>query len=199
MGVLPAFLSTGYDSAWPIGFVPTASSLYEDQTYINEERRRLAKLGYVTRDIGVAALSAEDIVEALETIGALYVAGGNVFYLLQELQRKDLLPVLREYISSGRPYVGASAGAVILAPSTEYVSSIDDTDEAPEIDGFEGLGVIRFSPLPHYGERESLGVYHSILERHSGESHFVLLPDDRAIITCDGVSYTVVESAVVEP
>ena len=54
------------------------------------------------------------------------MAGGNTFYLMQELKKKKLIFSIKRAIKNGTPYIGSSAGSVILCPIIFYVKEIDN-------------------------------------------------------------------------
>nr|WP_273751565.1 Type 1 glutamine amidotransferase-like domain-containing protein [Leuconostoc mesenteroides] len=62
----------------------------------------------------------DTVVHKIEQAEILFITGGNTFYLLQKLKRKNLLPLLTEKIKNGTPYIGESPGAISLAPGIEY-------------------------------------------------------------------------------
>ena len=56
-----------------------------------------------------------------------------------------------ELIKGGKPYIGSSAGSIVLAPDIRYIERMDSPKKAPELKDSAGLGAIDFYPLPHYG------------------------------------------------
>ena len=90
----------------------------------------------------------------LETIGAIFISGGNVFILRQAMRLSgldDILTGLRR-----RPdflYAGYSAAGCVLAPSLKGYEIVDPV-ETPyaELDEiiWEGLGLLDFAFVPHW-------------------------------------------------
>jgi dipeptidase E len=66
------------------------------------------------------------------------------------LKRTGADKILIEQIKSGKPYVGESAGSIILSPNIEYVKGMDDFKAAPNLESFSSLGLVDFYPLPHH-------------------------------------------------
>jgi dipeptidase E len=192
------FLNAKPLEQYTIGFVPTAGNCYSDPHFVEADRRRLADLKCPIVDIDIEAMSRDEIIAATACLDAIYMAGGNTFYLLQELQRKDIVGHLADIVKNGLPYIGASAGAVILAPTVDYVSAIDEVGSAPDLKDFDGMDLVRFSPLPHYGDPKYLDVYHQILRDHVDTHKFVLLRDDQVLLTEDGDTYCVATSGQIE-
>jgi dipeptidase E len=97
--------------------------------------------------------------EILENAEAFFVGGGNTFRLLDCLDRSGLLEVIRRRALSGVPYIGASAGTNIAAPT------IKTTNDMPIVEprGFAALGLVPFQINPHYMDAEPNS-------RHMGET-----------------------------
>ena len=92
-------------------FVPFA--LRDRDAYTARVRSRFAKEGIDVRGVRPEGSEAA-VVEAAE---ALFVGGGNTFRLLDTLQRTGLLEAIRRRARRGAPYLGASAGTNVAAPT----------------------------------------------------------------------------------
>ena len=103
--------------------------------------------------IGVRALAeGADAVRTIEKAPAVFVGGGNTFRLLLKLQRAGVLGALRERARSGMPYMGASAGTNIAAPT------IRTTNDMPIVEppgGLAALGLVPFQINPHYVDADA--------------------------------------------
>ena len=146
----------GYlDHAWPairdffgparrLAFVPFA--LFDRAAYVAKVRARFAPEGFEVTGVTPDAAGAS-ILEASECV---FVGGGNTFRLIDTLQRTGLLDVLRRRALSGLPYMGASAGTNITAPS------IRTTNDMPILQppSFDALGLVPFQINPHYVDPE---------------------------------------------
>jgi dipeptidase E len=175
----------------PLGFVQTAGNSYSDPVFVREDRARLTRLGFPLIDIDFDKTDRKEAVDLLANVSALYVAGGNTFHLLQAVTRLSLRETLAKAVHDGLPYVGASAGAVLLAEDIGYVAGIDDPSVASSLADYRGLGLIKFRPLPHFGKPKYMSKYFAILESDPN-AHYLLLPDNRAFETSDGIKYTVI-------
>ncbi len=121
-------------------FVPFA--LREEFAYTEKVAERFAAEG-----IDVVRLTADAAgVAALKWAEAVFVGGGNTFRLLHHLQRSGLLEGLKERARAGMPYLGASAGTNIAAPT------IKTTNDMPIVEprSFTALGLVPFQINPHY-------------------------------------------------
>src|SRR5690606_22432552 len=55
----------------------------------------------------------ENPITAIKNAEAIFVGGGNTFILLYQLYKNNLIPILKEMVISGTPYLGTSAGSNI--------------------------------------------------------------------------------------
>jgi dipeptidase E len=123
-----------------LAFVPFA--LHDQAAYTRQAQERLQREGFevdgLTADSAGAAL--------LEAAEGVCVGGGNTFRLLDTLQRSGLLEPLRRRVRAGLPYLGASAGTNLVAPT------IRTTNDMPIVQpkSFEALGLLPFQINPHY-------------------------------------------------
>lgn len=133
-----------------VAFVPTAARAEQTDFYVAEARTAWASLGVAVEEADAAVLSAHEMAEKLHRCHYIYVSGGNTFYLLDQLRQKQADKVLMQEIAAGKPYIGESAGSMMLAGDLAYVREMDDCSPAPHIR--TGLGLVGFCPLPHDGE-----------------------------------------------
>ena len=140
-------------SARRLVFVPFA--LLDREAYTAKARERLAKEGFEVHGLTPEAQDRE----LLEEAEAVFVGGGNTFRLLDALQRTGLLEALAARVRQGLPYLGASAGSNIAAPT------IRTTNDMPILQppSFEALGLLPFQVNPHYIDAEPSS-------RHMGET-----------------------------
>jgi len=138
---MKTFLGESVDQ---ILFVPYALKDYDGY---------VAKMVELGIDAGYGFKSIHTLKEpndAIRKAQAIYVGGGNTFRLLHELNKKDLLSLMRDKIHGGTPYIGISAGANIASPT------IKTTNDMPIVEppSFTALGVIPFQINPHYTDRD---------------------------------------------
>src|SRR5207253_1743956 len=135
-----------------------------------------------------------DILVSMKNVDALFIAGGNTFYLMQQIRAKGLVEDLKSYILDGHRYIGASAGAVICGPTIAPIKTLDDPQAAPLLQDLAGLGIVEFVVLPHYGKPKYLDKYHDIVKEYSDQLHLIPLRDDEAILVTSQSQYEVVPS-----
>jgi dipeptidase E len=123
-----------------IGFLPFA--LLDRAAYTTKAAERLAREGYEVQGLTADAQGKT----LLEDVDGVFVGGGNTFRLLDVLQRSALLEPLARRAREGMPYMGASAGSNIAAPT------IRTTNDMPIVQppSFDALALVPFQINPHY-------------------------------------------------
>ena len=136
---MPAIL-TLFSGARRLAFVPFA--LRDREGYAARVRARFAPEG-----VEVLAVAPEPGGQAtVEEADAVFVGGGNTFRLLDALQRSGLLEVVRRRALQGLPYIGASAGTNVAAPTLKTTNDMPIVQPA----SFDALGLVPFQINPHY-------------------------------------------------
>ena len=120
-----------------VAFVPYASVVASWDDYTAKVRDALAPLGVTVDGVHRAADAADAVREA----EAIAVGGGNTFHLLRHMQETRLLDAVRERASAGTPYVGWSAGSVVVGPT------IRTTNDMPIVEPPNGLGALGLVPF----------------------------------------------------
>lgn len=79
---------------------------------------------------------------------AIYMSGGNTFILTKALHDNGVIPILREKIEMGMPYIGVSAGTNITSPT------LQTTNDMPIccVSNCDTLNVIPFQLNVHYND-----------------------------------------------
>jgi dipeptidase E len=170
-----------------VAFVPTASNPSENKEGTESDRARLVELGFRVTDVDIATVRHDELRQAMGAADVILVGGGNTFYLLQEARRSGFDEILGELIRAGKPYIGSSAGSVLLAPTIEPIKMMDDPKQAPELDSYDGLALIDFLPMVHFGNDEFVEEYRQALsDLYSSGPRFVLVRDDEFLVVSDG-------------
>lgn len=135
-------------------FVPYAAVTFSYDEYEKKVQKKFREAGHEIISLHQAADEAAAIREA----EAIVVGGGNTWHLLTLLQEKELLPLIREKVLEGAPYIGWSAGSNLACPT------IKTTNDMPIIQpgDFNALGLIPFQINPHYLDANPEG--------HAGET-----------------------------
>lgn len=163
-------------------FIPTAANVDEYKNHLAKAQNKFAELGFAVEILDVATVSEAEARKKIEQTKYLYIAGGNTFYLLQELKKKNLLDLIAKRVSEGMIYIGESAGGMITAPDIEYVQPMDPKELAPELASYEALKLVDFYPLPHAGEFPFAEAVEEIINTYGDKCNLLAINNKQAII-----------------
>ncbi|MBC7546178.1 Type 1 glutamine amidotransferase-like domain-containing protein [Candidatus Saccharibacteria bacterium] len=173
-------------------FIPTAGNLDDDTWWIQKDREVLHAMGFNIYDLDIAQTPLADMNEQLMTSDIVYIAGGNSFYLLQQLQKTGFGKLLQDYVNNGGFYAGASAGALVAGGDIGPAATLDEPDKVFNLKSTLGLHFVDIIPMPHYNGNP-LSEIGLIKATHVGVFDMVLMTDDQAIIV-DGNNWELIDS-----
>lgn len=121
-------------------FVPFA--LADHDGYAAKARQQFRVMGFELDSLH----EADDKKSAVKKAEAIFIGGGNTFRLLKALYDFEVLPLIKQRVEQGMPYIGSSAGSNVAAPT------IKTTNDMPIVEppSFEALGLVGFQINPHY-------------------------------------------------
>ena len=173
-----------------IVFIPTAGNVEPYTGYIDEGIEMLKSLGYEVEILDITKFDETYLKDKFLKTECICMSGGNTFYLLQEIKRKNLVEVLLKRIKEGLFYIGESAGAIIMSENIEYSQMMDDKSIASELDDYRGVNVFDHYVLPHIGEYPFEESTHKILENYQDKISLVAINNSEAILVNDS-GYTI--------
>ena len=133
-----------------VAFIPTAS-LREGYTgYVGSARKLLNKLGATVTEIDISTEAYSTIQSVFEDADIIYFTGGNSFFLIDQLRKTGTDELLKKELAKGKLMIGESAGAIICAPTIQYIEQMDEKPEDYSQEDDAGLDLIDFYVLPHY-------------------------------------------------
>ncbi len=177
-----------------ISYIRTAS--YPDGVDLeskNHEMEGLEDLGFQVKSIDLALLEPDGLEKAFSECDVFWVCGGNTLYLLQEFRRSGFDKFVTKKISEGVPYVGSSAGSIILGPDIEFERIACDIAEAPNLTSFEGLNLFPFSTYVHFDKPWTKDVYQEILKFSIDNSKSFITLHDNQFIHVQGEKWQVID------
>jgi len=106
-----------------------------------------AKLGIKVK-LCDPSMALADQIREIKAAQAVYMCGGNTFWLTRSLHQPGVMQAIRDKVMSGMPYIGASAGSNVTCPTMQT------TNDMPNccIDGCDVLGFIPFQLNVHYND-----------------------------------------------
>lgn len=174
-----------------VAFIPTARDPYnKPATWVEEDREELKRLGFSLVELDLKNKTEQGIRDALRGIDIIFVAGGNTFYLLQKARESGFDKVARELVEQGTMYIGSSAGSILAGPNIEPVKIFDDPTVA-ELQSAEGIGLVDFVVLPHFG-KEKYGRYHEQVLNEYKDIYKIIPITDKQFIAVTETGYTII-------
>jgi len=132
--------------------VTTASSHKAKSSGAITTRQTLLRLGFGCADFVDIEFEPPDL---FRTYDVLYLNGGNPFYLLLWMKKRNAIPLLHEQAELGKLIIGTSAGAMVLSRSVGHVSSLNriagyEPMDINELKDHEAVGLTEIAVVPHY-------------------------------------------------
>ena len=164
-------------------YIVTAGNLDDNPHWISDEIKAISETGRTIKQLDLAVLDRGSLEAAFDRCAVIWVGGGNSFYLLQEVRQSGFDEFIARKIAEGTPYVGTSAGSIILAPNIEAIQFADDATQAPKLTSFDGLNLFPLVAFVHFDNPDFKDVYRRILS-HALENGvgFVTLKEKQFIV-----------------
>lgn len=166
-------------------FIPTASKVEQLGFFVNIGKWALKGMGLVVEELDISTAPYETMKGKLAETDYIYVAGGNTFFLLQELRRTGADSLLVEAVLGGKLYIGESAGAIVVAPDIGYSAPMDAPEKGGGLTDYKGLGLIDFYVVPHLENREMGAAAKEIVGLYAESLELKAITDNQAILVED--------------
>lgn len=165
-----------------VTFIPTAAIPDKLDFHIRYSKELLAKMGLIVYELEISTASHSDIVKKLENNEYIYVAGGNTFFLLQEMNRTGTGNLIKTQINTGKLFIGESAGAILVAPDIEYSKDTDNPLMAPNQKSYDALNIVDFYPVPHYNDASLKEAVDIVISKYGTKLPLVPFSNSQAIL-----------------
>lgn len=116
----------------------------------------------------------------------IHLGGGNTYYFLHNLRKKNILNELKSRVKEGCILTGLSAGAIIMTKNinTAGFPDFDKDENEDDIKNLTAMGLVNFEFFPHYKNSKR---YDQELLKHSKniEHPLYACPDGSGIVVLD--------------
>lgn len=120
-----------------------------DRTWLYEEYATILDLGI--KEENITEYKYQENIDFCD-YDAIYMVGGNTFYLLKELRENKLDEKIKKAINNGVIYIGSSAGSIILGKTIETALPYDEN--LVKLEDFKGLNVVDGIIIPHANRKQ---------------------------------------------
>jgi peptidase E len=156
-------------------FITSAARTDEEKKGAESSRKELIDNGIL--DANIINLRVEEGFddEVIDSVDAIYVCGGNTFYLLSVMRRFGFSQKVKEMIENGKIYIGVSAGSIIAGPEINTSSGKNDAD----VTDLTGLNLTSLAVFPHASNKNN-----EILKKLQKDSLYDIVPlnDGEALV-----------------
>jgi dipeptidase E len=109
-----------------VAFIPTAANPERiNKDWLIDDLYRIKEQGYWVDVIDLVAIKSADLRSALNNVDAIFVGGGNSFYLSYWMQKSGFFEIVPELLQT-KVYAGISAGSMIAGSSLLESGGIKD-------------------------------------------------------------------------
>lgn len=132
-------------------YIPTASKVVLNKEYARRDVAIMHDLGYEVLALDISSCNRDDLQRAIKRSHAVYVQGGNGFYLLKCARESGFMEMIKEPVEKGRLlYIGKSAGSYLACPNmTMHTWHAKEWNRYGQ-DDLTALGLVDFLVQAHY-------------------------------------------------
>jgi dipeptidase E len=180
-----------------VAFIPTAANPErDDKAWLIDDLYRIKQLGYYVDILELTALDNVKIKNALKDIDAIFLGGGNSFYLSYWMQKCGLFELMPEY--TDKVYAGISAGSMMAGSSLLPSEALEDIQKFKDDHYYEesvqgeasdnALNLVNIVFRPHLNSPDFPKVRKEVLEQivEKLPSPMYALDDESALKIVDG-------------
>jgi dipeptidase E len=166
-----------------VSFITSAANPDSEKPWVDADRNALISTGREILPLDIAKIRGHALEKQLQQSEIIFVCGGNTFYLLQESHRSGFSKILPSLLAEGRHYIGSSAGSVLVGSSLTPIRSLDEPSEAADLQSEDGLNLVPFVPLVHFGKEKYLAKYLQVFEAaYRNGNTIVSIRDDQLLV-----------------
>ena len=151
--------------------------------FVFKDKLAFEKAGLNVMFVDLEATGSDNLEDTFKDIDAIYVKGGNSFYLLNAMRVSGFDKLVNKLLDKGIIYVGESAGAYVACPTIEMAHWKHQDRDIVGMDDLTGLNLVPFLVSVHYTDELS-----DTLAPYVDECEYdvKLLSDGDAIVSEEG-------------
>ncbi len=152
----------------------------DDLAWHKYNKQSMEDAGFDVFEYTITGKSIEEMRADLTSVDVVYVEGGSLVWMLQQVRETGFDVLVKEMINAGTPYIGTSTGSFIMAPDTEAGLALENYFEA-DFDS-KGLGVVNFLLMPHWGTDDFADQYPTVATEYYHTSTPMITITDKSYV-----------------
>lgn len=124
--------------------------LLVEKDYVFKDKLAFEAAGLNVKIVDLESTESTKLEAVFENIDAVYVKGGNSFYLLNAMRKSGFDQLVNKLLDKGVIYIGESAGAYVACPTIEMAHWKHQDRDIVGLDNLTGLNIIPFLVSVHY-------------------------------------------------
>jgi len=165
-----------------LAHIITASKKEVNTSYVDKDTEKMKRIGFQIENIDIEGKTENELRELLKSKDAVYVQGGNTFYLLRCIRESGFDKLIKELLNRGVIYIGVSAGSYITCPTIEMASWKHRDNNIVNLKDLTGLNLVPFLLSVHYKPEYEQNIKEAIAKTTYPVK---ILTDEQAILVKD--------------
>ncbi len=165
--------------------ITTASKSVPSTAYLERHRQLYKENNYNMKELDIDGKTEQELREILSNFEAVFVEGGNSFYLLKSIRESGFDKVIKELLPKGLIYIGVSAGSYVACPTIEMALwKHQDKYSHHGLTDLTAMNLVPFLVTVHFKEE-----YKDLLKDKISKSTYPvrILNDDQALLIEDEI------------
>jgi dipeptidase E len=182
-------------SKMKLAYITTAVKGSKNPDYFKQFAELLKYEGYNFEEIDIEGKNADELEQILKDKDAVFVEGGNSFYLLRAIRASGFDRVIKKLIERGVPYIGVSAGSYITCPTIEVAAWKKPGKEKDNfgVTDLTAMNLVPFLLKAHYAPEKKAFLQEKIAQtkypvRILTDEQAILAKDDMIELVGEGLS-----------
>jgi dipeptidase E len=146
--------------------------------YTKESIRELTDVGIDIKSVELLDIDNKKILSVKRRFDVLYVCGGNTFFLLKKIRQSRFNVAIKNFVKSGKIYIGVSAGSYIACPTIDMATWKHLDTNMVGLKDLTALGLVPFIAVAHFAKK-----YEDVIRKGASSSKYkvMILKDGQGV------------------
>ncbi len=166
-------------------YITTAANDVPNDDYLKRTETRLKELAWDYEQMDITGKTEDEVYNMLKSKDAIFMQGGNTFYLLKQALECNFSKVLKKLLSEGKFYAGTSAGSYIVCPNIDMMEWTEDAKfDRHGLSDLTALDIVPLQVVCHVNRKEDI---RDKIKKQADKSPYdaYLLNDGQAVLIED--------------